>query len=547
MNAQSRIFKFLFSPVIYWLAFCAIGSYFMFTVDRKVYQEGVQKEAGVLGHVKSFFAATRLEHVGKGIDLAGGTYLVLGVDLEKAIENRLVVENKALDQLFESKKLAILPKKKEIKKTVLELTFEEEEAAKSCFNLIQDNRTALLKVSRTGALVQASIAPEVEVSIRKGAVDQAVSVLTNRLASYDVEGIIVQPHGERQIVIQLPGINDPDRIKSVVTKTAHLEFKLVEDTAATRQHLLDKFDGELPPDKMIVSGGKDEGDHFYLVSAYPDLSGEHIVEAQVAFDQFNKPEVDFRLDSIGAKEFGDLTANNIGRRLAIIIDDVVMSSPSINSEIPGGRAQITGHFTQKDALDLSIVLKSGSLKAPLKFEQESRVGATLGQDSINKGFMACAVAILLLCLFSLLYYGLAGFFTVLALFYNLFLVLLFLSYFNATLTLPGIAGIVLTVAMAIDASIIIYERIREYLSEGESFRVAVTKGFQGATVNILDANITAFLTGLVLFQFGGPGVKGFAVTLMAGIIATVLSGVFFLKSIMIFSLDNLGVRSLLKK
>ena len=546
MNIQSRLMRIFFAPIFFWVAVLLVGGYFMVTVDRRILSEERKKTTGVMGYVKSVLKAARLEHIGKGIDLAGGTYLVLSVELEKAVDTRLKLESKSLDQLYENEKLRVLPKTREIKASAIEMLFDDEEAAKSCYNMTQDKRVGVLKVSRTGVAVQAVLAPEVETAIRKGAVEQAVSVLSNRLGSYGVEGIIVQPHGERQIVIQLPGVNDPDRIKKVVTKQAHLEFKLVEDTARTKEALLDKFDGELPPDKMIIPGTKDEGGMFYLVSAFSDLTGDHIVDARVAFDQFNRPEVDFRLDSVGAKEFAELTGNNVGRNLGIIIDNVMFSSPSIKSEIAGGRAQVSNIQSQKEALDLSIVLKSGSLKAPLKFEQESRVGSSLGQDSVNKGLMSCLVAILLLCLFSLFYYKIPGMFAIFALFYNLFLILLFLSYFNATLTLPGIAGMVVTIGMAVDASILIYERIRELLAEGETFKVAVNKGFKGATAVILDSNITTFLTGIVLFQFGGPGIKGFAVTLMAGIIATVLAGVYFLKSLFSFATDNLGLKKSVK-
>ncbi|MFH0898860.1 MAG: protein translocase subunit SecD [bacterium] len=542
MNAQSRLVRFFVTPLFFWLALFVVGSYFMLSIDKSVLREEQKNATTFFDHVRCYWKSWRLEHVGKGIDLAGGTYLVLGVELEKALDSRLRAENKSLDQLFESKQLRTMPTKKEVKGTAIDMVFDEEEVAKSCFNIIQEHQADVLKVSRSGKIVQAILSPEIETSIRKGAVEQAVSVLNNRLGSYGVEGITVQPHGERQIIIQLPGVNDPDRVKAVVTKTAHLEFKLVEDVARTKEKLLDKFDGELPSDKIIIPGTKEEAGSYYLVSAYPDLTGDHIIDARVAFDEFHRPEVDFRLDSSGAKDFAELTANNVGRRLGIIIDNVMYSSPSIKSEIAGGRAQISNIQSQKEALDLSIVLKSGSLKAPLKFEQESRVGASLGRDSINKGMLSCWVAILLLCVFSLFYYRIPGVFAIIALFYNIFLILLFLSYFGATLNLPGIAGMVVTIGMAIDASILIYERIKDFIEEGETFKMAITKGFQGATSVILDSNITTFLTGLILFQFGGPGVKGFAVTLMAGIVATVLAGVYFLKSIFFFATDVIGLK-----
>lgn len=546
MNGQqSTLTRMLFAPVMLWVAVLLIGGYYMISVD-KVALRAPQKEVGAVGYVKHLMGSLKLAHINKGIDLAGGTYLVLGVEVEKAIESRLGLEGRSLDQLFATKNLKVMPKSKAVKKDVIELMFDNEEAAKSCYNMIADNRAYALKAKRSGVLVECSLRPDLMKTIKSGAVEQAVNVLSNRLGSYGVEGIVVQQHGERRIVIQLPGIDDPDRVKAVVTKTAHLVFKMVEDRASSREVLLDKFDGELPVDKMIIPGRQENGKSsgFYLVSAYPDMTGDHIVDARVAFDEYNKPMVSFRLDGAGAHEFAELTGNNVGKNLGIIIDDVMFSDPVIQQEIGGGEGVINKISTQKEALDLSIVLKSGSLAAPLKFEQESRVGASLGQDSISNGIMSCVIAILMLFVFSIFYYKIPGFFAVLALMYNLFLILLFLAYFNATLTLPGIAGMVVSIGMAIDASILIYERIKEEISTGIPLRDAVNQGFKSAMTVILDSNITTFLTGMVLFQFGGPAIKGFAVTLMAGIIATVLAGVFFLKSLFTFSTDVLGARRL---
>ncbi len=546
MASQSRLIGFFTAPLTFWTVLLVVGSYLVFSFDKKSF-EARAHQGGAVETIKSFCNSIGLAHVKKGIDLAGGTYLVLGVELEKAIETRLGIESKALDTLFETKSLKVLPKSKTIKGEAIEFTFDDEEHAKVCENLVRDSKAQTLRVKRSGGVVHASLSPEIMQSISTGSVEQAVSVLNNRLGSYGVEGIVVQQHGERQIVIQMPGVNDPERIKAVITQTAHLEFKIVEQTANTREALMDKFDGELPADKAIVPGKINEeetGGRFYLVSAFPDLTGDRIVEAHSAFDQYNKPEVAFKLDSLGAQEFGDLTSNNVGKSLGIIIDDVMYSAPRINSAIPSGQANITGVGGQKEANDLAIVLRSGSLQAPLKFEQESRVGASLGQDSIHKGMLSCIVALIILFIFSVLFYKIPGFFAVLALLFNLFLILCFLSYFKATLTLPGIAGMVLTIGMAIDASILIYERVKEELRAGVTLRAAVNNGFKDAMGVILDSNITTFLTGVVLFYFGGPAIRGFAVTLMAGIVATVLSGVYFLKSLFTFTLDVIGARSM---
>lgn len=545
MNTQSGVKKLFLAPLMGWVAVLVLGCYYMISFDRSAFQLP-QQQTGAFGYVKHVFNSLRLTNINKGIDLAGGTYLVLSVELEKALESRLGQESKSLDQLFITKDLAVKPKIKVIKDEAIELTFENEESAKSCFNLIVEDRGYSLKASRSGVMVDARLNPEIVKTIKTGALEQAVSVLSNRLGSYGVEGIIVQQHGDRRIVIQLPGVDDPDRVKSVVTKTAHLEFKMVEARGASREILMDKFDGDLPSDKMIIPGAAERGKagQFYVVSTFPDMTGDRIVDAKVTFDEYNRPVVKFQLDGAGAHEFAELTGANVGKNLGIVIDNVMFSDPVINQQIGGGEGVITSIASQKEAFDLAIVLRSGSLAAPLKFEQENRVGASLGQDSITKGILSCVVALLLLFIFSLVYYKIPGLFAVLALVYNIFLILLFLSYFNATLTLPGIAGMVVSIGMAIDASILIYEKVKEDLAQGVALRMAVNEGFKSAMVVILDSNITTFLTGVVLFFFGGPAIKGFAVTLMAGIVATVLSGVWFLKAIFMFSTDVVGVRKM---
>lgn len=546
MNAQSSLVRFLFAPIMLWIVVLVAGTYYMVSIDYKVLN-APQQEAGILGSVKKFYSALRLNHINKGIDIAGGTYLVLGVEVDKAIENRLALENRSLDQLFSSKNLKDLPTSKVVKNGAIEIAYDDEEAAKKCASLIEENRALALRVVRSHSTIKVTLTANSISHIKTGAVDQAVNVLSNRLGSYGVEGIVVHQHGERQVVVQLPGVDDPERVKRVITKTAHLDFKIVEDRAGSREALLDKFDGELPADKMIIPGRVEEGEtsrSVYLVSTFADLSGEHIVDAKVEFDQFGRAQVGFKLDSIGATKFYDLTSNNVNRNLGIVIDDVMYSSPVIKEPIPSGSCSITEIQSQKEALDLSIILKSGSLQAPLKFEQENRVGSSLGQDSINRGIFSCLIAILLLFIFSLIYYKIPGFFAVLALLYNMFLILLFLSYFGATLTLPGIAGMVVTLGMAIDASILIYENIKEELATGETLRAAINKGFGGVMAVIIDSNITTFLTGFILFQFGGPAIKGFAVTLMAGIIATLLSGVYFLKALFTLSTSTFNVKRL---
>lgn len=549
MNSSSRLVQFLTAPFILWCAFFVVGTYYMISFDVRVLKQ-IPSNAGFSEMVSGYAQAIRLAQVKKGIDLAGGTYLVLGVEVEKALENRLQIESKSLDDLFKkSEERTLKPVSKEVKNQQLVIEFADEDAAKSCIHFIREKKAQVLRGSVNDTKVTLKLTPEIETSIRTGAVEQAVNVLGNRLSNYGVEGITVQQHGDRQVVVQLPGIDDPEHIRAAISKTAHLEFKIVEDMAASEQTLLDKFDGDLPSDKMIVPAsprGEEGGvSRYYLVSVFPDVTGDHLTSAEVGRDQFNKPIVKFKLDSQGAREFAELTAANIQKPLGIVIDDMMYSAPIIQSEISSGAGEINNiSGGLKEAFDLSVVLRSGALVAPIKFEQENRVGASLGQDAIHSGVMSCIVALLLLFVFGIFYYKIPGFFAVLALVCNMFLTMLFLSYFRATLTLPGIAGMVLTIGMAIDCSILIYENIKEELAAGVPLRNAIHKGFNGVMPVILDSNITTFMTGFILYQFGGPAIKGFAITLMAGIIATLLAGVSFLRSLFSFSLDVLNARDI---
>jgi preprotein translocase subunit SecD len=524
-----------------WVLGAAIGTYFLVSVRPP--EDGQTRYSALMrGDVKTFFKSLYMPRVKLGIDLQGGSYFVLSVAVEKAIENKLGRDQRDLDELFK-KELDVNNLKFVLADAKLTYSFASSDIANKALYLLK-NQGSSYSLSQEDATLVIGLNAADEQRMRHGVVDQAVSVLTNRLNGFGVAGLIVQRHGDHQIVVQLPGVSDPARVKALITQTAMLEFKIVEKYDSSEEAILDAFDGDLPSDKVIVPARKNSDEAgFYLVSSYPDVTGDHIVDARVDYDQYGGLAVNFSLDSSGATQFKRVTGDNIGRQLGIVIDDVMYSAPTIKGAI-GSSGNITGKYTAEAARDLALVLRSGSLMAPLSFEQESRVGASLGQDSIDKGLIACLLGLLLVLLFSIFYYRLLGFLATLALAYNLFLIMLFLSYFESTLTLPGIAGMVLTIGMAIDSSILIYEGIREDLSQGVSFRQAVESGFKGATTVILDSNITTFLAGLILFKFGGPAVKGFAVTLMAGILATLIAGILFLHSLIIWVTDLRGGKGL---
>ena len=535
---STQFAKALSSKLMFWVVGAVVGSYFLFAIDTK------QLTQGEGSFIQRLSRSIYMPRINLGIDLQGGTHLVVSVDIEKALENKLTAESRSLEKMIKREGGISSPLKKEVKDNALVYTFAEKAGAQKAYNLLKENSS--LKFSIQEELVSARLSSAEETRIRSTAVDQAEHVLRTRLDSFDVRGLLVNKHGERKIVVQLPGKGDAEDVKSQIMKAARLEFKIIEKVAHSKDALLEDYDGHLSSDKMIIPGkrsGKGEDGAWYLVSAFPDLTGEHIVNADAGQDQMGRPAVDFELSTEGGNEFRELTANNSGRQLGIVMDDVVISAPSIKDPI-GKRGQITGTFSVEEVRDLSSLLRSGALLAPLKFEQENRIGSSLGQDSINKGLTACLVALALLFIFSLLYYKISGFFAILALLYNLLITLVILAMLNGTLTLPGIAGMVLTIGMAIDASILIYERMREELATGSSLRKAVKDGFDDAIVVILDSNITTFLTGLVLFYFGGPAIKGFAVTLMIGIVATLISGVLFLRSMFDFVCDHTSINKL---
>ncbi|NRA02246.1 MAG: protein translocase subunit SecD [Myxococcales bacterium] len=353
-------------------------------------------------------------------------------------------------------------------------------------------------------------------------VAQALDVLRRRIDSLGVSEPVIAPQGDERILVQMPGNVNPAQAASILAKTTFLEFKIVEDAAANEALLGDRYPGGLPEDREIVvvrnaDGGVSEA---LLVPGRAELTGSMLVDSRLSFDRRNRPIVTFEWDSEGTRIFREFTGNHIGDRLAAIIDGEVVTAPVIQSRI-GRRGQIEGNFTQQEAADLSVRLRSGALPVPLEIEEERAVGPALGRDSIERGIMSILVAGLVVVLFMILYYRTAGVLANLVLGLNLVLILGVMGLVQATLTLPGMAGLVLTVGMAVDANVIIFERIREELRGGKSSRNAIQIGFKRSRLTILDANVTTLLTALVLFQFGSGPIKGFAVTLSVGILSSV--------------------------
>lgn len=484
----------------------------------------------------------RPNKVNFGIDLVGGTYIRLKVDTEKAVEAELGDKLQQIVHTLEERDMET-PVSKKVDDNNLTMTFDTLEGAQKAFDMIKETNTELV-VSQDQQRVTVHLRDGQVERIKTDAVTGNIDVLRNRLDAIGIGEITIAQQGANSIIIELPNVDNPQQAKAMIGKTAQLEFKLVEAEGATEDQILDRYDGELPDHLEIVHDVKDH--HYYAVDRFSEVTGRDIRNAYA--DSINGkrgPEmvVQFELKPEGAERFYDLTKKNIGKRLAIIVDNAVLSAPNIAAAI-SDHGYISGNFTVEASKELATMIKSGSFVAPVSFEEERQVGPSLGQESIYRGLLACGIALALLALFGILIYKVAGFFAVLALAFNLLLLLAILSWLGATLSLPGIAGMVLTIGMAIDASILIYEGIKEDLVAGMTPRKAVENGFSDAMVVILDSNITTFLMGLVLYKFGTGPIQGFAVTMMVGIISTLLTGLFFLRAILNYYLINLGVQKL---
>jgi preprotein translocase subunit SecD len=466
-----------------------------------------------------------------GLDLQGGSHLVLEVKVDKVIENNIERITGELTKILQERNIAGVT----VERQGAQLRVRAPAGSVDRVRALLKGDFANLETvsSRTsGGTTEfvLTLSKQELRSLRDYAVDQSLETIRNRIDQFGVSEPIIQRHGEQDILIQLPGIQDPERAKEIIGKTALLEFKLVDDNADVEEALRKGP----PPGRQILYGqaGKGEGGiaaekTAYVLEARTLMTGEYISDARVRpSEQLQGPYVELILNSTGARIFEQITAANVKRRLAIVLDNRVYSAPVIQERIGGGRASITGSFDIKEARDLAIVLRAGALPAPVEIVEERTVGPSLGQDSINQGFRSFIVGGALVIVFMIAYYKGAGLVAVVAVVFNILFMMAMLAGFEAVLTLPGIAGIVLTIGMAVDANVLINERIREELRAGRAPRSAVEAGYEHALPAILDSNVTTFLSGVILFQFGTGPVKGFAVTLCIGIVTTVLTAVY---------------------
>ncbi len=481
-----------------------------------------------------------------GLDLQGGMHLVLGVDVDKAVESRLdSVLDQVEDQLRE--KDVIFKRVERLPGSRLAITVYDQESGNQIDALMKEdfeNLEAMTLTDQGGYIVKNYRLSDAEVAnIKDYAIRQALETLRNRVDEFGVSEPTLQLQSDNRILIQLPGIKDPDRAIALLGKTALLEFKMVAEEVDPQ--------GTLPPGTELLyernvdpqTGAVTEQP--VVVYSKTVLTGDLLSNAQIRIDtRFNEPYVAIDFNSVGAKRFDQITAANVNKRMAIVLDDTVYSSPVIRERISGGSAQISGSFTEQEATDLAIVLRAGSLPAPVKILENRTVGPSLGRDSINKGIVSVLIGGALVILAMVLYYNLSGVVANTALVLNIVFIMAMLSLFKATLTLPGIAGIVLTVGMAVDANVLIFERIREELRLGKTPRNALEAGYSKAFLTIIDANVTTLIAALVLFQFGTGPVKGFAVTLSVGIIASLFTAIFVSRVVFDFFLERRHIKRL---
>lgn len=470
------------------------------------------------------------ERIALGLDLQGGMHLMLEVQVEKAVEASLERMSDDIKRDAENEDIEIdkVTSKLEGLRIAVRLVDSVDQPQ---VQTIMEAYPFLEKkeVSADGLVLNFQLTEEQAEKIRKNAVSQGLETIRNRVDEFGVSEPTIQAQGKDRILIQLPGIKDPQRAINLIGKTARLEFKLVDEGRSVEAAL----QGNLPEGDEILyqrRENKETGEitqEPYLLKKRTVLTGETLTGAEIRYDQdYNEPYVAITFDRVGASIFQQITRENVKKRLAIVLDKNVYSAPVIQDEISGGRAQITGRFTTEEARDLAIILRAGALPAPVVILENRTVGPSLGKDSIKKGVSSIILGGILVIAFIVIYYRFSGLVAVTALSLNIVILVGALAYFGAALTLPGIAGIILTVGMAIDANVLIFERIREELRIGKTVRAAIDAGFAKAFRTIVDANITTFIAAVVLFQFGTGPIKGFAITLCIGIAASMFTAVF---------------------
>jgi len=490
------------------------------------------------------------EKIHLGLDLQGGMHLVLEIDTDKALEAMVERTSNNLKESLMENKVRFRNLEKAKGATIsMELT---DAAGKTVLEKVLKNDYPDLEIASTttrdgGQLITLRINAKRAVDLKKLTVEHSLETIRNRVDQFGVAEPEIIPEGDNRILIQLPGIKDPERAKNLIGKTALLEFKIVDEENSLDEALR----GNIPEGDIIAYGTREDkssgqkGQVPYLLKNKTLLTGASLETAKVQIsDRFGEPHVSIKFNSQGAADFDRITNENVRKRLAIVLDGVVHSAPVIQERISGGQAQITGNFTMDESRDLAIVLRAGALPAPVNILEERTVGPSLGNDSIRQGILATIIGSLLVFLFMLVYYRLSGVVADIALAMNIFLILAVLAAFQASLTLPGIAGMLLTIGVAVDANILIFERIREELRTGKTARLALDTGYDRALITIIDTHVSGILAAIVLMFFGTGPIKGFAVTTIIGLCVSLFTAIFITRVIFDYFTRNYNIKKL---
>ena len=453
-----------------------------------------------------------------GLDLQGGSYLLLEVQTEVLMQEELNNISDSIQLIargLQTNIINIISEEDEI-----QLRFSNNDKLEEIREKFKNNYRNV-NVTINNNTMKIVINEIFKKNIKESAIKQSLEIVRKRIDESGTKEPLIQRSGKKRILLQLPGIKDPERIKELLGTTAKLTFHMVddEDTISLKAN-------RAPFGKIIVADFYNP-EIKYLVEKKSRVGGENLVDAKASFDPQEGHAVSFRFDTTGAQKFGEATSENVGKRFAVILDGVVITAPVINTAITGGSGIITGNFTSQEAADLSVLLRAGALPAPLSIIEERSVGPGLGADSIASGKIAAIIGMICVCIFMILIYGVFGLLANLSLLANLFIIVSLLGTIGATLTLPGIAGIVLTIGIAVDANVLVFERIKEEANKTTSALEAVKNGFDKALSTILDANITTLIAALLLFVFGSGPIKGFSITLSLGVLASMFTAIMF--------------------
>jgi preprotein translocase subunit SecD len=474
----------------------------------------------------------------RGLDLKGGIQLVMKVNVNEALRLEVDQAMNSLRQQAQTQNIPV-PTSRRLTDTSFVATLPAG-VTSAPYEKIANDFLPSFELVRAGNDLRFTMKQAAAKELQRDTVEQAKEAIDRRVNALGVAEPNIVVEGEDRINIQLPGVDDPARVKDIIKTTAQLQFRIVENaTAPTAEALYQMLPAQMREQVDIVPGNSEDelgrvtGVLYYAVNKNVPVSGRDLKNARVQKGRVGEPVIGFSLTPEGSPKFAALTEQNKGRQLAIVLDNKVVSAPRINDRIDG-EGVIEGSFTQQQAADLSLVLRSGSLPASLTTLEERTVGPSLGKDSIRQGVMASVIGFVLLMVAIILYYKGAGVNAILALLLNLVILLGMMAYFDAALTLPGIAGIILTLGMAVDSNVLVFERIREEMREGKTVRASIEQGFARAFATIIDTHLTTIISALFLFQFGTGPIKGFAVTLLIGLGASVFTA--FFVSRMIFDI-----------